>query len=186
MERATLESTEQNMSEYLHSGEQTVITEQIKKIGETIEGAFEDKVMQIFSYLKKLKYQPANKGFVIRRRTADQIISDGYVTGCTDEALVFIALARAAGIPSKYIETIDMEWMNSGGERMGGHIYAGVFDSGDWRIADPSGRRLDVSINEDGRIIFAEGLDSWDIGIRDANSLEQKFNQFRAAQNIKA
>lgn len=181
MERASLESKEQrNTDEFLRSGEQTAVTEQIKGIAETIEGGTEDNVRQIFQVLSGLRYHPTDKDAVFRKRSADQILADGYVTGCTDDVLVFIAIARATGIPTKYIEAIDKAWMKSDTSSIQGHVYAGIFDSGEWRIVDPSKRELDVNIDEDGRVIYDEGLDSWDIGIHDYDSLAQKLDQFRA------
>jgi hypothetical protein len=165
--------------EYLKSGNQTEITKQIEKLASGLEGGFEEKINQIFDIVKILPYKTENKDGVFRKRTAGQIIIDGYVTGCTDEALVFIALARAAKIPAKYIETIDNEWLRTGGSSVGGHIYAGVFYDNKWRTANPSTKQIDIDIEGDDRTIYKEGLDSWDIGIDSFDSLRTQFNHFR-------
>lgn len=170
---------QKNNVEYLREGEQTIITEQIRKMAETIEGGFEEKIKQIFDQIGTLAQQPEKKDEVFRKRTADQILSDGYVTESADEVLVFIALARAAGIPSKYIETIDMNWMKTGEGPVQGHVYAGTFDEGKCRVVDPSQRSIDVDIKKDGRVIYQMGLDSWGIGISDAESLAHNIGTFR-------
>jgi hypothetical protein len=172
----------QNSPDYLMSGQQTVITPGVEKIAEKFEGNFEGKIRGIFDFIRTFRMDVGNKNEIFRKRTAEQIISDGYITGCTDAALVFITLARAAGIPAKYIETVDKEWLRTGGSSLAGHIYSGVLENDKWRIADPMMGRLDVDIEKDGRIVMAEGSDSWDIGIRSMEELEERFGQFRAQE----
>lgn len=180
IESSHTDSIEQKKeNEYLHSGEQTIITERIRRIAETVEGGFEEKIQQIFNRLSVLKHDTENKDEIFRKRTADQILGDGYVTGCTDDVLVFIALARAAGIPSKYIEAIDKKWMDSETPQIRGHVYAETFDNNKWRMIDSTQRKIDANIDEDGRVVYGEGLDSWDLGIRDYDSLKQHFVEFR-------
>lgn len=97
------ESIKQQHSEkYLESGEQTAITPVVLDVAQVFEGTTRKKIHQIIQYLRTLRHQTENKSEIFRRRTASEIISDGYVTGCTDDSLVFIVLARAAGIPTKY------------------------------------------------------------------------------------
>ena len=69
--------------------------------------------------------------------------------------------------------------MRDGGKSIDGHIYAGVFDAEKWIIVDASKHQVDVDIEKDNRIIFDEGLDSWDIGIDSFDTLSKKFNEFR-------
>lgn len=180
MEAPSIESLEkQKALEYLKSGRQTEITKRIEELVSGIEGSVEERIKQILDIVGKLSYKKENKDEVFRKRTADQILADGYVTGCTDKALVFIVLARALTIPAKYIETIDNEWLEKGGDSINGHVYAGVFCDERWRIVDPSKREIDVDIARDGRTIFKEGLDSWGIGIDSFESLKAQFNDFR-------
>jgi len=48
-----------------------------------------------------------------------------------------------------------------------------------WIWADPMNGRINISPTGDRRIIYKEGLDSWDIGVFDFESLKQKFLEFR-------
>jgi hypothetical protein len=78
-----------------------------------------------------------------RKRTASQIIESNYFTGqggCTDCALVFATLARQFGIPTKYVETFDSEWLKNPKYPIKGHIFTEVFDyvSKSWKVYDPS------------------------------------------------
>jgi len=166
------------IEKYLLPGEQTQITPKVKEIAENFSGSTSEKVEQIFNKISSLE----QRGFddqVFRQRTAGQIIADDYVTGCTDFALVFIVLARASGIPAKYVETINKEWLRTGGDLIGGHIYSQIYDKEEsqWRWVDPMRRIIDMS--PEARVVFKEGLDSWDIGIKDFDSLKSSFEEFR-------
>ena len=175
-----LESQKQEHPEnHFLTGEQTVITPDILEIAERFKGATEEKVHHIMQYLRTLRYETDTKDEMFRKRTASQIIADGYVTGCTDDALVFIALARAAGIPTLYVETLDVQWMKEGGRPINGHVYAQVKYDDEWRTVDPSARNEHADIEKDGRVIMAKGLDSWDIGATDFESLASMQDEFR-------
>jgi len=188
MEGIQLKENKGEELKYLQQGEQTKFTPQITQIAFEIKAkpeskTFEGKIREICNFVKYLPYNTENKSEIFRKRTADEIISSGFVTGCTDEALVFITIARNMNIPTKYIETIDSEFLRrdeKGGKNYRGHVYSGVFekDKG-WRIIDQTKRKIDADIESDGRVFFKEGLDSWDIGIRDFETLKKEFNKFR-------
>lgn len=168
------------VEKYLQSGEQTQITPDVLEIASTFQGTTLEKAQQIIQRISQLEGHKFNYN-IFRKRTGSQIIKDGYDTGCTDSALAFITLARASGIPTKYIETINEKWLEEGGTSIAGHIYSQVYDKENevWRWVDPMGRKMDTSPEADSRVVFKEGLDSWDIGIRDYESLKELFNEFR-------
>jgi hypothetical protein len=174
----------ESFEKYLESGEQTVITPEVINIAARFEGTMDEKVHQIIQFLRTLRYDNRNKDEVFRKRTASQIITDGYVTGCTDDTLVFVVLSRASGIPTKYIETLDLEWLKAGGRPINGHVYAGVQDNEGWRVIDPSARNENASIEQDGRVVMAVGLDSWDIGAKDFESLSKMQDSFRESYQV--
>jgi len=82
--------------------------------------------------------------------------------------------------PAKYVETIDSDWIQHGGEQIAGHVYVSVFDGSRWRVIDPVKKIVDADIARDGRVVYGEGLDSWDIGIDSFDSLSKAFNDFRS------
>jgi hypothetical protein len=167
------------IEKYLQSGEQTQFTTEVRKITLTFEGDMTERVSQIFNWMDSLDLKKSDK--VFRKRTADLIVEDGYITGCTDAGLVFVALARASGIPTKYVETIDKIWLKEGGSSVQGHIYAEVYNEEDksWTWVDPMRKMIGTQPIEDGRVVFKEGLDSWSIGIKDFESLKAAFDEFR-------
>lgn len=166
---------------FLREGEQTKITENISKIASEFTAADFDLVVQIIKWIHKNLKPSHNKKLkdeIFRKRTADQIIKDGFTTGCTDVALVFIALVRAKKIPAKYVEAIRRKWVESGGEDfIEGHVFAEVYLDNRWYIIDPTESCLKFWY--DRWVIYANGLDSWDIGIHDLSELKQKFLDFR-------
>lgn len=91
--------------------------------------------------------------------------------------------AKVVGV-YEYIETLDLEWLKKGGRPIDGHVYAGVYESEGWRTVDPSARNENADIQQDGRVIMAEALDSWEIGARDFESLAKMQNEFRERYQV--
>ncbi len=102
------------VDKYLFSGSQTQITPEIERIISEIEGTVLEKTQKILEIGPTLVKMNDFDEKVFRKRTGAQIIQDKYITGCTDAALAFIVLARASGVPTKYIETIDVERLKKG------------------------------------------------------------------------
>ncbi len=172
---------------FLREGEQTKITENIAKIAAEFTADNFELIAQIIKWIYKNLKSNQDKEFkleIFRKRTADQIIKDGFTTGCTDIALVFIALTRAKNIPTKYVEAIRRKWIESDeADLIEGHVFAEVYMNNQWYIIDPMEACLKFWY--DRWLIFAKGLDSWDIGIHNFNELKQKFLDFRGSVNGK-
>lgn len=166
---------------FLKQGDQTQITDNMLKIVNEFSEHDLDLIVRIIKWIHK-NLKPNNdkevKNRVFRQRTADQIIKDGYTTGCTDIGLVFITLARAKSVPTKYIEAIRRKWLESDDEDfIEGHVFAEVYIDGKWYIIDPTEACLKFWY--DRWVVYGEGLDSWDIGIRNYEELKEKFINFR-------
>ena len=178
MEKIRLISNPENIKHYLEAGNQTVLTASILERSSLIEGNVEEKVSKIFEFLRTLKQSKFNKD-VFRKRTASQIMEDGEATGCTDNALVFIALARACNIPAKYVEALSKDWLQKGGNLILGHVYASIFYENAWHLIDPTKRSADVDIEKENMVIMCEGSDSWDIGANNFDTLASMSKSFR-------
>lgn len=170
-----------SIAKYLKSGHQTEITEEIKKITQSFNKEGVDLIFEILAWLhKNLRTEKDEnvKKEVFRKRTAHEIIKDGFATGCTDWALAFIVLARTKGIPTKYVETIRRRWLEQDkNDPIEGHIFAEVYLNNHWYIIDAE--EANIKDWYDRWIIFKKGLDSWDIGIKDYSDLERQFLEFR-------
>lgn len=173
---------------YLKAGKQTQITPVISKFVRTVRGDSLAKIKSIISLVSSLKYTGFDINF-FRKRTAEQIIQDGFTTGCTDSCLVYVALAKACQIPTRYVETIDKEWLETGNrDSIRGHQYAlsWVLEEKRWIWVDPLGARLDTpNPDKEGRVIYKFGKDSWDIGIDNFETLKKKFIDYKTSYNRK-
>lgn len=180
---------------YLEPGEQTEITPEIenhvKDVVSRLQGNTIQKAQQILGLMEAHSTQHDFTEDKFRQRTAADIMKSRYYTGCTDFALVFTLLARSAGIPTIYVETISEESLNSENKSYSGHVYTKIYDfeKKDWIWVDPMQREVPSTApnkptpeqeNSRGkRIVLAEGKDSWDIGIHDFNSLKETFDTFK-------
>jgi len=92
----------------------------------------------ISRYVNDLRYDPTNKEKIFRNRAGMGILESGFVTGCDDTALAFIVLSRASGIPTKYVETLEEDWVASPDPHLiRGHIFTDIFVNGAWQGYEP-------------------------------------------------
>jgi len=171
------------IKKYLNDGLQTEITPLVRRIARTFRSKDLYLILEVLSWLKEasFKYESSSekKKKIFRKRTALEIIESGIVSGCTDFALVFISLMRAKGVPTKYIEGIRRRWLEIGREEesIEGHIFAECFIKNKWYIVDPEEGAIKINYNR--FVIFKEGLDSWDIGIKNFDELKNQFWKFK-------
>jgi len=173
---------DQEISQYTKSGQQTEAAEDILKIAGTFEKKGVFLILEILEWLhkniKERELAPAEKKEIFRKRAARDIIESGFATGCTDFAIVFVVLARAKGIPAKYVEVIEREWLEKGGDIIQGHAFSEVYLDGNWLIVDPQGALIKAWYGKR-YVIYGEGLDSADLGINNFDDLKNKFSEFR-------
>lgn len=169
---------------YLSEGKQTKITTTIKEISSSIEGDNFEFVIKLLRWInEKIKNslpEGIEKNDIFRKRTADQIITDKYASGCTDFALTFIALARSKGIPTKYVECISRDYFDDKNlRRVRGHVFAECYLKGSWYRVNPMTGTVFFAAKYPKRyVVYAEGLDSWDLGIYDMPTMREKFGTF--------
>jgi hypothetical protein len=123
---------------YLGEGEFTRFDDYIKYAASEITG--EDVIEEIHKFVKSIpqpKLKRKKMDYLWRTRTAGQIIQDDFSTGCTDDSLVFLTLARIKGIPSAYVETIEENFLKNPLGNISGHIFVDVYQSGKWIPYNP-------------------------------------------------
>ena len=146
-----------SISDYLIPGEQTIVTAEILSLSKREIGGNNkmDNLINILHWLNGYHERGPNIDYdtdAIMARTAHQIIFDGFnrdpsdkeLDECSDHALVFIALARSKGIPAKYIQTIDQDWLESQLPKgwdgsLRGHAFAEVYINNRWYVVNPQG-----------------------------------------------
>jgi len=161
---------------FLKEGDQTKITPEVVKIASSISGENLDFIFNALAWVKEnISWEPnrSDKMKLFRKRTADEIIKSGFATGCTDMALAFVLLARAKGIPTKYVETVGKKWLETKSRRVVGHVFAECFVNGKWVKIDPTKGAIYADRAYRNFIVLAEGLDSWDIGVRSVGDLRE-------------
>jgi hypothetical protein len=122
----------------LEEGEYTKRDKRVKEIAERLRKSDRTPRGAVSGYVSALRYDDSKKDSEFRMRTASQILESGYITGCTDSALVFLVLARELGTPSIYVETLDEKGLqNADASEIRGHVFVDCQLSGDWRAYEP-------------------------------------------------
>jgi hypothetical protein len=84
---------------------------------------------------RKLKSEKSNPE-TFRRRNASEIIKLGVLQGCTERGLVFCALAREYGIPTKFVDTLQAG-QNLASEKIEGHVFVDMYIENIWQAYEP-------------------------------------------------
>ncbi len=130
-------------------------------------------------------------------RPIDRMVADGTYGGCADHAMVYGTLLRACGIPTIWVKTMDLSWIEkfrSGAfdpnrESWSGHVLLEVHLAGAWRLLDAQGRRLywrydpAARLFPDGRFAYDKGSVPWDLilSVRWEDWKKQTSAYFRSA-----
>ena len=98
---------------YLSEGELTKATDKIKneiaKID--IHATDEEKVTNIMKWMNSVTKRESNsKDHKKFNKTAEEILEDKLRTGCSDSAVLYSTVARAMGIPTMQIQSMDIDW----------------------------------------------------------------------------
>lgn len=139
---------------------------------------YNKELKKISKYINDIKLETDRKikNNVFRKRTANQIITDGFVTGCSDRAIVFIALVRALNIPIRWVETV------IGGNKHGfhnGHVFVDINIDGKWYLYDPitgftKNNKPYLKFNDTTYKILGKGYDQNKIFLKNKNGSYQK------------
>ena len=120
---------------------------------------------------------------VLMNRTADDIYKSNYHAGCTDYTLLFVTIMRSKKIPTKYVEVIAEEWLdtkNSDSEnKIKGHSFGECYLNGKWFSVDATNGSINVYKAYRHFKIFGKGLDCNDLGIFGYDSMKKQFLEFR-------
>jgi len=153
------------------TGEQTQITPKVKKVADTIGGKGVVLVMKIFDHIKSMDVvtDSTEPDFT---RTAEQVLEENKYNGCNEAGAVFVALLRAKGVPTTYVQALNKEAVsNYSKERpsLNGHVFLeadlGKENSENKKIINSTTGEITDELPEN-MIVGAKGLDAWDIGLR--------------------
>ena len=99
----------------------------------------EEKLVAIYQWVHSHLTYKADAPY--EWRNFDRLVNDGNYGGCADHSVVFGALARACGIPTVWVKTLDVDWIRefrATGKEGGwdGHVFLEVFLHDRWVLLD--------------------------------------------------
>jgi hypothetical protein len=165
----------------MQQNSQIVITKKISDLAMMIKGHgvlyFENVIKWINKNIMFREYNQETSGHeksIRWRRTADQILKDGYIyrqKGCTDMVILFQALCEAKGYKTNFIKVKE-----NGGKGIHSIAEAEVTGEG-WYKIDVAGRAgvekgKFTTVEKFGKWIFwKRGRDAWDLGYTSYESI---------------
>lgn len=134
-------------------------------------------------------------GKLIGKTTIDLLLNKRKLSGCSDDALVFSAVARYLDHPAVMVDTAGLEWAKN--FKLGlttsyvGHVFVEVFIEPNWILVnptsgefimeyDPSNPVIPITSGDEksGYYAILKGKDMWDYGVREPDMLKKKLREF--------
>jgi hypothetical protein len=129
---------------------------EIRKFGESVRsGTPRRSIAAILKWMgKNLRYDP-NVPYKVRN--FDAIVKSKVYGGCAEHSVVFAALAKACGIPTVTVKTMDADWIRrfrTTGEtdHWSGHVFLEVFFDGRWHLLNATQMQLTDNYDHTARI----------------------------------
>lgn len=150
------------------TGEQSQITSAILQASEQVQGEGEELANNIAKYLSAYEFVKTPEP--VFARTAEEIVKSGFIQGCNEAGVVFASIMRAKGEDVAYIQAFLKQdviaYDPPSHSSLSGHVFLRqTTPEGDRFINSTSGSITDALPEK--YVFGAEGLDSWDIGLRD-------------------
>lgn len=189
----TLQKIEQRHAEKNNldprSFSQSDVTDRIRDVALTIRGRddFERLAAAMRMIIEDFAYDPwmNRQQFT---RTADQLFQDRTLGGCSDYALVGLALFRAMGYPSLLVLTASHDWIEryrrNNLSLVYGHSFIEVLVGGRWYLVDPNHFNFFEHYNPKepyyprNELFITRGYDFWDIGLRSTEDAKKLLTSF--------
>lgn len=178
---------------FLQVGDQTKITPAIRRVANGFNAKKDvSTLQQIFQWMRSNLRGGEGEKFA---RTADEIISSRIATGCTDYGLAFASLARAKGIPTVFVQSAKLDWIEllvhsapGSSHSIHGHIYVEVYIDGKPYLVDSTAGKMFLGYNPsnlslpDGYYAFAKSIEVWDSGVanesENSEAMRRLFGKF--------
>jgi hypothetical protein len=120
--------------------------EKIRQIASSFRsGSAENRIAAIGRWIdRNVKYDPNAPNV---SRNFDAIVNSNGYGGCADHSILFSALARACGIPTVTVKTMDADWIREfcktgATGNWNGHVFLEVFFDGHWHLLNATEMRL--------------------------------------------
>lgn len=123
---------------------------------------------------KRAKYQK-----LFRQRSAEQIIKNGRFLGCSDYALVAVALLKTLKIPCRLVQVINKDWLSDKKVKIIGHVLVEVYLDKKWHVLEPTKGIIGLDYASFNYVVYKKGANFQDIGIQNLKELRRKLSQFK-------
>lgn len=175
-----------DQKKWLEQGPLTKIGPTIKKLARDLPKKKDlDLLFEIFQLVKKLvaRREPSSEllNQYHQKRSAEEILNDGWGISCSDAGVVFCTLARACRVPTQYIQTVNLPSYRAKPKSPHGHVFCLCFLNGGRYLIDPTRGclwKLDKDFtslslkNQKGLYVLAfKGLDNQDCGVKNHQDL---------------
>ena len=178
---------------YLEAGRMTELNDEIIKLSRIASNTIFNKMLNrnangkivrklvvlMQKRTKRLNQPNDNRKF---RRTAQEILESGERTGCCDSSTLFVALARAQGIPTMQVITFNKEEGRES-DITGDSIHSGHFFSACY-ISDIYGKYSWVIIDTDRPVSYIEDVTLKKMNLLDRN-IDHRFYAFAYANDYR-
>ncbi len=124
----------------------------IQALAKKIVGDEKDKLKKA-DVLRRWVYRNIRKTMAANATTALAVI-DQKAGDCTEHSLIFVALARAAGVPAR--EVTGVAYVEQDEPIFGWHAWAEIHDGHQWVSVDPTWNQLYVDATH---VVFANNID---------------------------
>lgn len=135
-----------NPQKYLEAGEMTQLNDSIIRLAQSVRSTSNAQTTE--QIVRKLLVIMNEKTKILKdpkdtrkfKRTAAEILESGERTGCCDSSTLFVALARAAGIPAMQVITLNTDYAKKGITTYG-HFFSACYltdisGNSTWKIID--------------------------------------------------
>ena len=183
---------------YLTPGLQSIISSQ--EIIEELEERFTkfenfEGLRELYLWIQRDFKMFKGGGKLIGKVTTDELLNRKELSGCSDVALVFSAVARYLGYPSLMVDTASITWAveykADTRTDYAGHVFVETYVSSKWILVDPSSGDFIMDYNSsnpvipikteneiEGYYVILKGKDMWDYGVESPDDLHLKLQAF--------
>ncbi|WP_455277023.1 transglutaminase domain-containing protein [[Eubacterium] cellulosolvens] len=154
-----------------------------------------EKLRELYLWIQRDFQMFKGGGKLIGKVTIDELLNKRELSGCSDVALVFSAVARYLGYPSVMVDTASITWAveYKTGKRTdyAGHVFVETFVSSSWILIDPSSGDFIMDYNYsnpiipikteneiEGFYVILKGKDMWDYGVESPGDLHLELKAF--------
>ena len=131
--------------------------DRISQLAKTLRRETDEKTIQ--SVLSWMESNLAYDGkLAYEWRNFDTVMKSGCYGGCADHGIVCGVLLKAAGIPTVWVKTMDVDWIwDFKQERpfkaWSGHVFLEIFVDGKWVLLDPGAKLIYADYSPTARIL---------------------------------